>query len=369
MKINFFSLSRHNAVFAIALVLAFVAASCGEPKFKVDGDIADGADKNVVLEKADFSGRWMVLDSVRTDKSGKFSFSADAPAAPEIYRVTFDGNYIYFPVDSVENIKIETTAKDFGHKFTVSGTTQAELMAEFEQALLRLDVNDKSKVDAFKTEVFNNYLRDMQGSILGYYVLTKTVGGKPLYNPSDKNDAKYFAAVATSFDQFRPNDPHGKVIKEIAMESMRQKNRAEGKQNILNAEEITVIDMELPDEKGVNHKLSDLVKNGKPTLVIFATMTSKESPDFNRALSDIYSRFGSRVNFYHVSVDPDQYAWRDAASNLPWLTVFDPKGLQSENLGKYNVVRIPVFYIYNASGELSDRADSIEELNTKLSKF
>lgn len=369
MKIKFLSGARHYLPVMFAVLLTLMMVSCGEPKFKVSGSITDGGDKNVVLEKAGFNGRWMVIDSVRTDKSGKFNFTSDAPASPEIYRVTCDGKYIYFPVDSVENLKIETTFKDFGHKFTITGSQQAELMSEFEKALLRLDISDAAKTEAFKKDVYNNYLRDINGSILGYYVLTKTVDGKPLYDPSNNSDAKYFAAVATSFEQYRPNDPHGKVLKEVAMSAMRERNRAAGRQNVINANEITVIDMDLPDESGVNHRLSEVVKNGKPTLVIFATMTSKESPDFNRVLSDIHKKVGSRVNFYHVSIDPDQYAWREAASNLPWLTLFDPKGLQSDNLTRYNVTQLPVFYIYNANGELVDRADDFQDLNSKISKF
>ncbi len=49
-----------------------------------------------------------------------------------------------------------------------------------------------------------DYIRDGQGSIVSYYVLTKTHGGKALFDPEDPSDTKYYAAVATQFQEFRP---------------------------------------------------------------------------------------------------------------------------------------------------------------------
>lgn len=52
-----------------------------------------------------------------------------------------------------------------------------------------------------------------------------------------------------------------------------------------------------------------------------------------------------------MSLDADQYAWRDAAVNLPWVTVFDPEGASSQAAARYNVGALPAFFIYNANGE------------------
>lgn len=370
MNIKFSSKFQRNALFCmLAATLCGLLAACGEPKFKINGEITDGPDVSVILEKADFAGEWMPLDSTRTDSKGHFSFSHAAPASPEIYRLQAKGRYIYLPVDSVETINMETTAADFGHKFTLSGTQQAELMAEFEQALLRLDFADAAKVEAFKRDVYNNYLKESQGSILSYYVLTKTIDGKPLYDPSNASDARYFAAVATAFDQYRPTDPHGRVLHQVALQSLKDKNRNEGKRIEVNAEEVVLLEIALPDEKGTEKKLSDVAGNGTPVVVIMAPMNENDSPEFNLRLSNLYSKYSGRVDFFHVSFDDDRYAWRDAASNLPWTTVFDNRGLSSPLLRQYNVGRFPVFFIYNASGELSDRADSIDELAKKLSSY
>ena len=69
---------------------------------------------------------------------------------------------------------------------------------------------------------------------------------------------------------------------------------------------------------------------------------------------------------YHISFDADHYVWRDAARNLPWITVIDPGGMSSDALVKYNVGTIPAFFIYDAGGELVDRASDFRELSQKL---
>lgn len=350
----------------LSLASVFAMTGCGEARFKVSGEVEGGADKSLVLEKSDFHGRWIPVDSVKISNSGKYSFKPDAPASPEIYRLRLDDSFIYFPVDSVENLVINSPAAKFGTDFSVEGTEQAANLAAFEKELMTLDVKNDSVKEQFKKNTYNKYLKDSKGSIIGYYVLTKIVDGKMLYDPASPQDVKYYAAVATAFDQFRPNDPHTPMLRQVALGAVRRQNSEQGKSRVIEAEEITLIDVELPDENGKNVKLSDLAKNGKPTVLIFAMMNEPESPALNIALSDLYTRLGGRVDFYHVSLDADQYAWRDAARNLAWTTVIDPAGQTSNALRNYNVSALPTFYIYDASGSLSDRASTVAELSKKL---
>ncbi len=83
------------------------------------------AREDPVLEKSDFYGRWIPVDSTKVGDNGEFSIRSDAPASPEIYRLALCDRFIYFPVDSVESLKVTSDAADFGVRFSLEGTPQA----------------------------------------------------------------------------------------------------------------------------------------------------------------------------------------------------------------------------------------------------
>lgn len=356
-----------HSFYLLSLVSLGMLVSCkSDPTFSVSGEVEGGADKSIVLEKSDFQGRWYAVDSVRVASNGKFKIEADAPASPEIYRLSLDGKFIYLPVDSIESLKVVSPASKFGFDFSVEGTEQAANMASFEKELLKLPTNDDAKKVEFKKNVFNKYLKDSHGGIIGYYVLTKVVDGKPLYDPADPTDAKYFGAVATALSEFRPNDPHFGMLRDITLEAMRRRHQARGEKRVIEAPEISMIDIALNDENGREVKLSNVVGKGKPVVVIFSLMNHSDSPALNKALSDIYNSKGGGVEFYQVSLDNDHYAWREAARNLRWITVIDPQGQTSDALRQYNVGVLPTFFIYDAAGSLNARVQTVDELRKKI---
>ncbi len=366
MQLKFHSLSGAGSLLILASSLLF--AACGEPSFKIKGEI-EGADKqSVLLEKSDFYGRWIVVDSTRTSSSGSFSISRPAPAAPEIFRLDIDNRYIYLPIDSVETLTVSSSLKDFGSVYTVTGSEKAEALTRFEKEVQALPANvSPDSLDSFKRGVFSKYMKDAQGSIVSYYILTKVKDNKPLFDPDA--DYKYFAAVATGFKAMRPDDPHTALLEQTSVNAIKKRNSNNGAHLQIAAEELTMLEIDLPDENGKNRKLSEFVGNGKPTVVMFTLLTHPDAPAFNIELSKIYNRFGGNVNFYQVSLDPDQYAWRDAAKNLPWVTVFDADGEYSKAARTYNVSDIPAYFIYNRSGELAARAENLDDLSKKLSSY
>lgn len=359
--------SFRTGAFALgALLLAAATSSCGEPKFKIKGEIEGADNVSVVLEKSDFHGRWVPIDSTRTSSSGSFVISRAAPAGPEIFRLDIDGRYVYIPIDSIETVTVTSPLAKFGTEFSLKGTPNAESLERFEKEVRALPDNvSQDSLASFKKSVYTKYMQNAQGSIVAYYALTKIVGDKPLFDP-ETSDYKYFAAVATGFKEKRPADPHTFLLEQTSLNALKKRNKEKGNRREIAAEELAMIDIRLPDENGKEVSLSEVMKNGKKTVLIFSVLTHPDSPALNVDLSNLYKSLGENVNFYQVSLDPDQYAWRDAAKNLPWVTVFDPAGNYSENIRNYNVGELPAYFIYSASGELSDRAFSIDDLRKKL---
>lgn len=357
-------LSRISFLLLFSFILGL--SSCSNHKFKIKGEIYGAEDKSLVLEKSDFSGRWIALDSIRINRNGGFSFSFPAPGAPEIYRLALNGQYIYIPVDSTETITVNSSYDKFGHDFNLIGSSNAERLAQFEKELQSADTTHPDSLALFKRNAFSKYMKDFPGSIVSFYTLTKTIDGKPLYNPADPTDAKYFGAVATGFKTKRPDDPRTTLLEQTALKAFKQKNSENGKFKTLEATEISLIDIDLQDESGKNVKLSDITGKGKPVVVIFSVLNHPDSPELNMNLAKIYNRLNGKVEFYNVSLDSDQYQWREAARNLPWITVYSPGEVNSEDAMHYNVFQIPSFYIYNAEGELSSRPLTLEDLNKSL---
>ena len=351
---------------ACMLFLSLILFSCADNKFRIKGEIYGAEKKSLILEKSDFQGRWLPVDSTETNRNGAFSFSFPSPDAPEIYRIALNDQYIYIPVDSTETITVTSSYDKFGSDFSLSGSRNAEMMAEFEKALQKANYSSNDSLADFKKMVFSNYMKDFQGSVLSFYILTKTIDGKPLYNPADKNDIKYFAAVATGFQSARPEDPRTALLEQTALKGLKEKNNAAGKYQTYEANEVSMIEIDLPDETGKNIKLSSILGKGKPVVVIFSALNMEDSPELNIALAKIYNKLGGKVDFYNVSLDADQYEWREAAKNLPWITVYSPGQNMSEDAMHYNVYQLPSFFIYNVEGELTSRPLTLNELEKSL---
>lgn len=354
-----------NAAAAATLAVMVLAGGCGENGFKIEGELSGCDGDKVLLEKADYSGRWSIVDSTRTDSKGKFDFSQPRQSGPEIFRLSLDGQYIYLPVDSTETLKVNSSKAGFGHDFTVEGSEQAKKMAAFEKDLIAFTpyFDNPDSLTNFKKRVYNEYLHEARGAVMSYYILTKTVGDKPLYDPSTK-DFRYIAAVANSFRNFRPDDAHTPILVELAKSAQSRHNDELGLRKVINATEVTMLEIELADEKGQTRKLSDQLKKGKPVIVAFTMMRDGLTPDINRQLAEIYR--AGLADIYNVSPDRDQYGWRESASNLPWTTVLDPSAGQHIVFRQYNVSEIPTFFIYDANGSLAARCATVKELRSKL---
>lgn len=356
---------------AAAKVMLFGAllgvCSCNSKDFKIKGEIYGADNQSVVLEKSDFHGYWVAIDSTRTSKNGSFSIKSPSPASPEIFRLCLGDKFIYFPIDENETLTLSTSSENFGKEYTLSGSDNAEALTRFESELNSLPRNiSADSLKSFKRQVYTKYMQPAQGSIVAYYILTKTLGGDLLFNPEDKTDAKYFAAVATGFKEVRPDDPHTPLLEKTTLEALKRHNAGKGTPRQFEAQEITMVDIDLPDETGKNVKLSEVVGKGKPVVVIFSLLTYPESPAINMDLSKVYNSRPGSVEFYHVSLDPDQFAWRDAARNLPWITVYDANGQYSPAAASYNVGSMPTYFIYDSAGNLAKRVASASELQKSL---
>lgn len=352
----------------LAIFILLAITSCHKNDFKISGTISDVSKGDILtLEKSSPDGGWFAVDSVSLPSSGKFKFYGEAPAAPEIMRLRFKDQYIYLPVDSTDHINISAKGNLFATDFTLSGSENAANMERFEKELLKFgpyyEIPDSMR--NFKRRIYTKYIKDSRASILSYYVLTKTIGGKALFG--DEDDYKYFAAVATAYSQYRPDDPRTDMLSKISTEALRRRNSAKGNQRVLQARESAMVEITLPDTSGKMVSLSSLLTNGHPTVVVFANTTGDASKEIIR-LRQLYTSKG--INIYHIGFDADHPQWRQAASNLPWVTVWAGDAASANKVtADYNVNSLPTYFIYDKAGQLAARAENFEALASSMSAY
>lgn len=347
--------------FTVALLSASMLSACSDPEFTVKGTITDGAGKIITLEKADHAGFWIPLDSTEIKSSGAFSMSQIAPIAPEIYRLKLDGNYVYFPIDSIETVTVEAPAAHFATDFTLSGSENAKDLENFEKELIAYasKLQNPDSARNFKRRVYTEYLQNAKGSVVSYYILTKTIGDEPLF--STTGDTQYFAAVATAMREYRPNDPRLELLTRTATTGRRAKSAEAGNHRVIEAPEISFIDIDLPSTDGKNIKLSSLTGKGEPVILIFSDLSNANTPALNAELRKIPG-----VKIYNVGFDDDQLQWRNAAINLPWTCVYANDTDAGKLVGDYQIAEIPTIFLINSTGNLEARCSSIEDLRKRL---
>ena len=375
---------------AAAVMAALAVASCSDNKFKVEGEIANAADSVLYFENVGLEGI-SVLDSVKLDAGGDFSFSEEAPHSPEFYRLRIADQIINVSIDSTETVGIKAQYPQMATDYEVSGSDNCQKIKELalkqinlhRQAMAiqrntALDVdaaNDSilKLIDDYKNDVKINYIFKEPMKAYSYFALFQTLGNWLIFNPrSNKDDIKVFAAVATSWDTYYPHAERGQNLHNIAIEGMKNIRIVESEQNqVIDASKVTeagVLDIALTDNKGQVRHLTEL--KGKVVILDFHVFALQDSPARILMLRELYNKYHAQgLEVYQVSLDSDEHFWKQQTAALPWFSVRDADGADSQYLRLYNVQTIPDFFIIDRGNNLVKRAAQIKDLDAEIRKL
>lgn len=371
----------------LAGICLLACSSCKKSTdFTVTG-IVSGADGQMLyLENVGISSV-ETLDSAKLTAAGKFKFTKHRPASPEFYRLSLNNHLINFSVDSTETVSFIADAGTFSTSYSVEGSennitikniTLAQLDAN--QAIGRLrkeyeggQLSDTTyanlvneAVGAYK-ELALKYIYAAPMSTAAYFALFQQIDGLLFFDMYDKTDSKAFAAVATSLDHNYPESARAKHLHNLALQSIKViRAQREINYDQMNVREVSFLDIELPDAKGVTQKLSEVSK-GHVTLINFTAFQTEWSGALNLSLRDLYTNHHSKgLEIYQVSLDSDSHLWRNRVSNLPWVCVIDPQSVYSQIAALYNVRQLPALFILDKKGNMVKRLEDITQLEKEV---
>ena len=369
-------------------LMAAMLTSCNNKKFHINGTVTEAKDSVLYLENMSLDGP-VVVDSAKLDDKGAFSFSGKAPDAPEFYRLRIAGQIINLSVDSTETVDVKASYPSMATGYTVDGSAECATIREL--ALKQIDLQNRviavqnnpnlgydltrdsigKLVAAYKEDIKRNYIYKAPMRASSYFALFQTLGNMLIFNPRENaDDVKVFAAVATSWDTYHPDALRGKNLHNIAIEGMKNVRIMRNKmaaQNI-DASKVNVsniIDISLLDNQGNRRSLTDL--KGKVVMLDFHVFGSNGSTKRIMEMRELYNKYHDHgFEIYQVAFDPDEHFWKTQTAALPWISVRDPQGLQSQNLAAYNVSSIPTFFLIDRNNEVKKRDSQITDIDAEI---
>lgn len=338
---------------------ALLAASCGSPSARIEGKIADAPEKEVVVKLLNVN-TFSVLDTLKTDKSGAFSYKLDVnKGQPEFI-------YLYYGDTKLSSLLLKagdkvTVESDTLGNSSVSGSQDCELLLSSEREYSDFLSNaDAAQTTADYSKAYIKYYRqsvkfvmENKGSLAVVPVLFRNIApDTPLF--SQVTDALHFRS---SLDTLKQLYPESVYVKSLENETVRREKQLSLNTQLSMAQEMEFPDIVSKDINGNAVKLSEV--DAKAVFIHFWTVTDAASKVLNLdSLKPLYEKYHDKgFEIFAVSLDTDKAAWANIIKNqqLPWINVNDGLGSASSVVGLYNVTSLPQSYLL-LNGKLYDKA-------------
>ena len=227
-------------------------------------------------------------------------------------------------------------------------------------------------VKQYKGSVRMEYIYAAPGKPYAYFALFQRLGGELIFNPlTVRDDIRCFAAVATNLDLYHPDSERAKHLKNIAIKGMRNTRQPQTidysaiQDKIIEA---SIIDINLPDIDGIEHRLTDL--KGKAVMLDFTAYDHEQSAARVIILRELYNKYADLgFEIYQVSLDPDEHFWKTAAENIPWICVRDEEAPYSRSATLYGIRELPTYFLINRAGELVMRDTAVKDLEAEIQRL
>lgn len=362
------NMSRFSKFLYVAAAAA-IAAAC-TPAARIDGVIGSAPSSDVVVKLLEVN-RYEVLDTVKTDASGHFSYKVNVEEGQPEFIYLFHNDRRIASLLLETGDKVNISADTLGN-YTVEGSEESVRLAQVEKEYsaaqarlqtiaLQLETAEGSQAETLRQQLGKEYIDyyrqcvkyvlENSRSLTAVPVLYQSFGANlPVFGQS--TDAIHFVNVA---DSLALSYPDSKYVKALKKEAERRYGYLELEAKLRNAETVGYPDIVLPDVNAQKIRLSEV--DSKVIMLYFWSASDASQKMFNLdVLKSLYEDYHSRgFEIYQVALDPDKAGWARTVKNqnLPWINVCDGLGADSQYVVTYNIPALPATYII-ADGELVD---------------
>lgn len=347
-----------NCKILLLAILALAATSCCH-KATVKGSVPD-APKSQVIVKLLNVNTYEVLDTIKTDSKGSYSYRLDVKKGqPEFVYVFYKDTKIASALLN-RGEKVNFVSDTLGG-YTLEGSGESILLKQVEdnfnifagEFVNAVNANDSPLM----TKLYVSYYRDCIKYVMEHPysmtvipVLFQSINE---YSPvfSQLTDAIHFRNAC---DSLKTVYPDSRYVKALETETVRRENLLKVNSRIGQSSEQGFPDIEMRDVNGVKKKLSEV--KAKVVLLHFWTAADNTHKMFNAdVLQPLYKEFHRKgLEIYSVCLDTNKADWASSvkAQELPWINVCDGLGSQSPVVLQYNLQDLPTSFLM-MDGELS----------------
>jgi thiol-disulfide isomerase/thioredoxin len=360
-------------------IFILILSGCYSDNYRIKGTIDNADDRILTLEKMQLD-RNFLIDSVKLDENGRFSFHGEKLNVPTFFKLKLsESNYITLLLDTTEHVTVTADAQNLENTYRLEGSIESKKIQILNQRLKKL----RSSVDSLlalyeslpaegntqqKNEIgrelmmeldehksfIGSFVMDNPRSFASYYALFQRLSDNTMVlNVMDKKEQVYFATIATSLNLLYPESPRVKQLYNYVLSAKAQERRQRITQELQENAEETIPEIKEKNIDGEEVALSSL--KGKVVLLSFWASWDEASRRANDHLKKIYQQYNDQgFEVYQVSLDRSKVLWENAVvkDELPWINVSDLRYTDSFPAKIYNVNQLPANYLISRDGDI-----------------
>lgn len=374
-----------RVIYYLSWLLVLVYSCTGDKhNFRIEVDVEGAGNSFIYLARRTLTGV-VPVDSALPDKSGKYVLEGYAGQADFYIVYPQQQHYVNLIIHPGDRFKVITTAGSFDRDYLVEGSKDSrliqkmvqmqtrtlekitELSMEYENSKGSEDFSKiKERIDKEYDQVVTEHrkfsiklIEENPESLAGLMALYQQLGrNAPVFDY--KKDFRYYEMVDSCLS---PLFPTSEAIIDL------NRKVTELRELLMLETGSPAPEISLPDQTGQVISLSSL--KGKKVLLVFWASWSSQSLQELTKLARLYPVLTAEgLEYFQVSLDRTRDSWlKIVQEKAPrGIHVSDLKYWDSPVIGLYHIKQLPLIFLIDERGVITQRSMSADEITAILGK-